>query len=233
MGYARDEITTAMRANGWSSVDISEAFNVIDKIPPEFIPKTSAPVLSKSNSSSTPPLVQSSKISPVLIYTLISLVILAGAGYFVMNIVDPSKGNISTTKTRIQQPTKTNSVSTAPQPATFHDRLLSCAKSTSSVPSPFGGDGFKTDILGQIDGKCNYVMYLPNNGTMTCKLNQVQQKEFSEYYRITMSADNMSGIVTTDLTQAGTHSTTTVDGNVIENPLEKATKDGTCVISGY
>lgn len=118
------------------------------------------------------------------------------------------------------------------------DMLTSCTPFQCEFTNPFDGKQHTRQVLGMVDGKCNYVESMPNGGQMTCNYNEDTRKNVAEYYRdIDEQSKNAESIginLSFDTSGSG-EGDVTVDGNPVNSnhSLEDAMKDGTCVVSGY
>ena len=94
----------------------------------------------------------------------------------------------------------------------FPDMLSSCTKYKCQFIHPLTGETMDREILGIIDGKCNYVEQMPNEGKMECKYTESVRKAAAQYYK--------------DIEEA--------ESSTVENPMQEAIDTGICIIiSGY
>ena len=87
------------------------------------------------------------------------------------------------------------------------------------------------EIFGIVDGKCNYVEEMPNNGTMECNYSESMRKAVAQYHRDLAAAESAETEI--QVGEEETKITYTIDGVEVENPLQEALDSGQCVISGY
>ncbi|MFA4872259.1 MAG: hypothetical protein WC610_04380, partial [Patescibacteria group bacterium] len=117
---------------------------------------------------------------------------------------------------------------------TFEDQLSSCIKYKTTFIHPFNGETMEKEILGIIAGKCGYVEQMPNGGKMECKYTESERKAVAQYYRDVAAGKSFGISINVELGEGGKQETTyTMDGKVVENPLQEAMNNGACVISGY
>jgi hypothetical protein len=113
----------------------------------------------------------------------------------------------------------------------FSDKLSSCTKYKTTFVHPLTGGTMEKEILGIIGGRCNYVEQMPNNGKMECKFTESARIASAQYYRDVAIAESAG--TSLDVDSNGQKWTYTIDGKVVENPLQEALDSGMCVISGY
>lgn len=116
---------------------------------------------------------------------------------------------------------------------TYADKLKTCTKYKTTFLHILTKQGMEREILGLIDGKCNFVEEMPNNGKMTCTLDQEQQLAFAKYYNDFANAQSYSLNIHLESDPASQESTEKIDGVEIINPMQAAFDNGSCVISGY
>ncbi len=114
----------------------------------------------------------------------------------------------------------------------FPDMLNSCTKYKCQFIHPFTGEAMEREVLGIIDGKCNYVEQMPNGGQMECKYTESLRKAAAQYYKDLVAAESSEFEMNINL---GSEPETkyTIDGKEVENPLQEALDTGVCIISGY
>ncbi len=115
----------------------------------------------------------------------------------------------------------------------FPDMLTSCTKYKCQFIHPFTGEDMKREILGIIDGKCNYIEQMPNSGQMECKYTESFRKVVAQYYRDIEYAESIGFEIDIDLGSEEQVTKYTIDGKEVANPLQEATDTGICIISGY
>lgn len=117
--------------------------------------------------------------------------------------------------------------------ADFPDKLSACEKYECMFTHPFTGETLKKEIKGIIDGKCQYIEQMPNNGKMECNYSEASRKIAAQYYEDIYSAESGKTEVITDLGTGETKTTYMLDGKEVENPLQEFLNNGTCIVSGY
>lgn len=177
-----------------------------------------------------------------LIAGILAIFLLAGAGC----------GKTTVTKTPLQKQTqgvtqKGTTQTSVPTPVTqksqetkladncdiFPDKLSSCEKYRCQFAHEFTGETLEKEILGIINGKCDYVEQMPNGGKMECKYTESARKAIAQYYKDVAAAESVGMQVNINLRSGEQKSTYTIDDKKVENPLEEAMNNGTCVLSGY
>lgn len=115
----------------------------------------------------------------------------------------------------------------------FADKLSSCIKYKTTFKHPLTGDMLEKEILGVINGKCNYVEQMPNGGKMECKYSESERVAVAQYYKDSATAESAGLSLSVDLGSGEKKTTYTINGKVVDNPLQELTDSGICVISGY
>jgi len=117
----------------------------------------------------------------------------------------------------------------------FADNLRACTPYKTTFKHLLTGETLEKEILGVIDGKCNYVEQMPNGGKMTCKYSETDRMAVAQYYKDIASAGSVGTSVQMNLGSNSAVQKTqyTINGKVVENPLQEATNCGVCVVSGY
>jgi len=115
----------------------------------------------------------------------------------------------------------------------FPDMLSSCTKYKCQFIHPFTGENMKREVLGIIDGKCNYIEQMPNGGQMECKYTESSRKVIAQYYKDTLTAESTGFDINIDLGSGEQETKYTIDGKEVENPLQEAMDNGFCTVSGY
>ena len=146
------------------------------------------------------------------------IVIGAGVVYSGMRYLDSSK------PVSDKQPTQTTENKATSRGDGFSAKLAACSPSSTSFKHPFTGEDMTRTIKGMVDGKCEFVETMPNNGAMTCRLDTSQQANAAKYYETIENAHQISGSL---------DGATTVDGQPVENVLSTLMDQKACTISGY
>lgn len=234
-GASQEQIKNSLMANGWQQQDVEEGFNNIV-------------AQSTPSSFSAIPVAASSGTWKIIAGIVIGVAILGGSAYLASQTVFKSKETPKISNEVSNQPsveTSTNTTTPQPsqQPATqtkpqspeivFADKLSSCTPYKISFKHPFTGDMLEKEILGIVNGKCDYVEQMPNNGKMECKYTENERKAAGQYYKDVASAESVGTSVNANLGSGETKTTYTIDGKVVDNPLHEFMNSGVCVITGY
>ena len=232
-GINNEQIKQPLLANGWQNVDIEEAFNSIN------YPAQGQPV---SNFSNKAPV----QIWKIIVASLIGIVVIGGGIYFVSQTFFKSKevqkvSNEVSNQSPTSKPTETVTPTEQPVKETqpqnpevvFADKLSSCTKYKTTFKHPLTGETLEKEILGIISGKCDYVEQMPNGGKMECKYSESERIAAAQYYKDVASAESAGTSVNTNLGNGEQKTTYTINGKVVDNPLQEAMNTGVCVISGY
>ncbi|MBI4196342.1 MAG: hypothetical protein HY539_00810 [Deltaproteobacteria bacterium] len=117
--------------------------------------------------------------------------------------------------------------------ADYAKGLEKCEKYSCKFTHPFTNTKMEKKILGLVDGKCGTTEEMPNHGMMACHYSEVQRKAVAQYLVKAMTAESVGMKTTIDTATGKAETRHTLDDKAVENPLDKAMNDGTCVISGY
>lgn len=115
----------------------------------------------------------------------------------------------------------------------FADKLSSCTPYKITFQHPFTGEMLEKEILGIVNEKCGYVEKMPGNGKMECQYTESERQVAAQYYKDMALAESFEANLNIDLESAEQQSTYTVNGKVVDNPLQELMNNGVCVISGY
>ena len=74
---------------------------------------------------------------------------------------------------------------------------------------------------------------MPNNSRMDWEYSESLRKAVTQYYRDVAAAESAGTSVKADLGSGKTETTSMIDGQEVENPLQEAMDSGACTISGY
>lgn len=124
-------------------------------------------------------------------------------------------------------------VAVAPDCDEFPDNLNSCTIFKCQFVHPFTGEIMQKEITGLVDGKCNYVEQMPDNGKMECNYTESQRTAAAQFYKDVMAGKSSGASASWDLFSDEQKITNTIDGKKVDNPLQTFMNDGTCIISGY
>lgn len=114
----------------------------------------------------------------------------------------------------------------------FIENLTTCTASSTTFTHPFDGNEYKRIIKGKVSDDCKYVETMPNNGTMTCNLNDSQRKDYVAYLTAVYQADDVQASSSSG-TQDSSSGETVIDGKTIKFDPNTFVNDGSCVVSGY
>lgn len=115
----------------------------------------------------------------------------------------------------------------------FPDKLDACEPFSCEFQHPFTGEMMEKEVIGLVNGKCQYTEEMPNNGRMDCEYTESMRKAAAQYYRDVAAAESVGTSVNADLGSGDVETTYTIDGKEVENPLQEAMTNGQCTISGY
>lgn len=238
----RETVTNSLLAQGWQKSDIEEAFNSINH---------SASNQRVSNFSSKVPI----QMWKIITASLLGVVIIYGGIYFISQRFFKSEETLKTSnEISDQSPTNqlpaSKSIETVipPEQSTeqnrelnlqinFANKLSSCTKYKITFKHPLTGDLLEKEILGIIDGKCNYVEQMPNGGKLECKYSENERVIVAQYYKDVYTAESTatetSISVSIDFASGKTNTEYTINGKVMDNPIQEAMNNGVCIISGY
>lgn len=229
-GVNREQIKSSLMTNGWQEQDIEEGFNSVN-----------TPVL--PGQSPTTPINPSIKKWKVFAGILIGAIVVGGGVYFASQTLfkpdeTPKISNEVSGQLPTNKPTETVAPSEQPSQSqnpeiVFADKLSSCTKYKTTFKHPFTGETLEKEILGIVNGKCNYVEQMPNSGKMECNYLENERIAVAQYYKDVATAKSVGTSVDADLGSGKQKTTYTINGKVVDNPLQEATNSGICVISGY
>ena len=234
-GISKEQIKSSLMTNGWQAQDIEEGFNNID-----------APNISTAYSAA--PVAASGGVWKMIAGIVIGVAVLSGGAYLASQTIFKSEEAPKISNEVVNQlPTETPSETVTPQqpseqptPQTqpqnpeivFADKLSSCTKYKATFKHPFTGDMLEKEILGVIGGKCNYVEQMPNGGKMECKYSESERMAVAQYYEDVANAESVGTSLSADLGSGEQKATYTINGKMVDNPLQEAMTSGACVISG-
>ena len=232
-GTSRDQIKNSLMSNGWQPRDIEEGFNAINSP----VPAEQSPV------SLIKP---ATAIWKIVAVSLVGVIIVGGGIYFAFQKFlkteeTPKVSNEVSNQIPTNQPTETITPTKQPaeqnQPKSpeiiFADKLSSCTAYKTTFKHPLTGDMLEKEILGIVNGKCDYVEQMPNGGKMECKYTESERKAAAQYYKDVATAESVGTSINANLGSGEQKTTYTINGKVVNNPLQEAMSSGICVISGY
>ena len=131
----------------------------------------------------------------------------------------------------ITQPYEVKSGETAQDLLLFAQKLEKGEPHLMKFKHPFTGEDLEREIIGIVDGKCEYTEGMPNGGKLECHYSPESRKAVAQYYRDLSNSDSSGTKVS--LSGEVQKTTYTIDGKEVENPLQECLKNGECLISGY
>ena len=232
----KEQIKNSLISNGWQAQDIEEGFNAVN-------------ISLSSEQYSNFPTKTPTKTWKIIAASLIGIVVIGGGVYlitqkFFKTEQTPRLSNELTNRSPVDnQPVENTPAPELPvkqlqetkgivSSDTFPDKLNSCTKYKTKFVHPLTGETLEKEILGIINGKCNYVEQMPNGGKMECKFTESIRIAAVKYYKDVAAAESAETSVM-NLGSGEQKTTSTIDGKVVENPLQEALNSGICVISGY
>lgn len=115
----------------------------------------------------------------------------------------------------------------------FVNNLSSCKAYKTNFIHPFTGETMDKEIFGIVDAKCKYIEQMPNGGQMECKYTESERIAVAKYYLDIAKASSSETEVSFSLNKGSVKNTYTINGKIVENPLQEALNNGACVIYGY
>jgi hypothetical protein len=167
-----------------------------------------------------------------VVSVVIILVAVGGSFYYIYSqprgrvVVPIATPDVKEEKTKQKQETREVLVN-------FADYLMECVKYKTTFVHPFTKEIMEREILGIIDGKCNYVEQMPNGGKMECKYSETERRSVAQFYLDVAGAESVNTKMSISINEDNKQTTTSLDGKEVVNPLQVATDNGTCVIVGY
>lgn len=231
-GFSQEQIKNSLIANGWQPQDVEKGFDAI-----------------KTNTLKTYLSIFSTVTWKTTVGITIGIVILGGGIYFISQALFKTEELPETSEVVSDQPPVEEPSETTPQqppeqtPQTeaqnqeiiFADKLSSCTEYKTTFEHLITGDILEKEILGIIDGKCNYLEQMPNGGMMECKFSESERIAVAQYYKNLAMAESFesSANIHISLEEVELETTFTIDGKVVDNPLQEVLNNGSCIVSGY
>jgi len=179
------------------------------------------------------------KIKKIIIILLILVLISIAAGvlvfqYFMQKSKNSVKDLVSTSAPLPTNPVA-QQVKKEVECGDFPDMIESCTKYTCEFDHPATGEKLAREISGIEDDKCRYAEEMPNGGKLNCNYGEEMRKLVARYYREVGNAASISADFEVDLDEEENDIdlTYTLDGKLIQNPVQEALETGECVITGY
>lgn len=111
----------------------------------------------------------------------------------------------------------------------FIQNLGSCKKYKENFTHPLTGDSLSREVIGYVEGKCNYTEQMPNGGKMECKYSLSDLSKTVKYY----SGLNESSSLSFSATLGGSSVSSQTNDQNSKNSVQDALSNGVCVISVY
>jgi hypothetical protein len=108
------------------------------------------------------------------------------------------------------------------------DKLRACEPMTCNFDHMMTGDSMQREIVGMVGGKCQYKKETPGGGELICNYDENLRKRAADYYWKMINADNVSSSTSSD--GESIESKTTIDGEVVDDPLNEALESGACEV---
>ncbi len=234
-GVSQEQIKNSLIANGWQQQDVEEGFsNMVAQSAPGSL--SAAPVAIPGGTRK------------IIVGIVIGMMVLGGGVYLASQTIFKPKemlkiSNKVSNQLSAETPTDTTTPPSSQQSAAqprlqqpemvFPDKLSSCTPYKITFKHPLTGEMLEKEILGIVNGKCDYVEQMPNNGKMECKYTESERKAAAQYYKDVASAETFGASVSANLVDGEQKTTYTIDGKVVDNPLQEFMNSGVCVITGY
>lgn len=232
-GVSREQIKSSLMTNGWQTQEIEESFAAVNfPVSPEQNPA----ILAKSPMA----------MWKIITASLIGVAVIGGGVYFASQTlfkseITPKVSNEVSNQSPTNKPTETVTPTKQPVKETqpqnpeivFADKLSSCTKYKTTFKHPLTGETLEKEVLGIVSGKCDYVEQMPNGGKMECKYSESERIAVAQYYKDVASAESAGTSVNADLGSGEQKTTYTINGKVVDNPLQEFMNSGVCVITGY
>ncbi len=207
--------------------------NEINSITPSVLP-------SFQTQPTTEPLESSQKeISHKKIKNIIGVVVILFLIILIISLIIVQKkvrNNISSDKPPfLSQLTPTTILTSTPDTecAEFIDKLENCLSYSCEFTHPLTKEKLIKEINGLVNGKCNYVEAMPNNGKMECDYELNQLKVIASYYRDMNNAESFEAEISSDFDETKISSSYTINGKEVPNPLQELINNGQCTVIGY
>ena len=164
----------------------------------------------------------------MMIIALMAMLLISGCGQQTQPTTQPAQQQeVPTEQVQEEPPTETELSGCD----AFPDKLDACESFSCEFEHPFTGEMMEKEVVGLVNGKCQYTEEMPNNGRMDCEYSESLRKAVAQYYRDVASAESVG--TSAKIGSEGTETTYTIDGQEVENPLQEAMDSGACTISGY
>ncbi len=230
-GYTFEQLRNVLIQQNYNLNDISEAIMFVSQ--------------ATSQNTNSPKLVKPSKsVLPTLIIGIIVLGLIVGGILFFTSQDNESNSNSVPVNENIDVISKVNNSSEKTQEElniesepfscdAFPDKLDSCESFSCEFEHPFTSELMEKEIIGLVNGKCQYTEEMPNGGRMDCDYTENLRKVIAQYYKDLVAAESAVTSIETDIGSEEAQIKYIIDGKEVENPLQEAMTNGQCTISGY
>ena len=234
-GYTPQQLYNSLIQQGYNPNEVNEAIKI-----------ASQP--NQQTSQSSEPVKKSFNLLPFMIIGVVVIGLIGGGIFFFTSQNDNTNSNIEansnnllTDKEAEQEPEQLVEEVQENEPSendlsgcdVFPDKLDACEPFSCEFEHPFTGEMMEKEVIGLVNGKCQYTEEMPNNGRMDCEYTESMRKAAAQYYRDVAEAESVGTSVNADLGSGDVETTYTIDGKEVENPLQEAMTNGQCTISGY
>lgn len=181
------------------------------------------------------------KVTLVVAVVLLILILVVGGVFVIKKYSKSNNKSIEEQQTLLSTPTinqqQTESDTTSPENGCddFPSMLEACTKYTCEFAHPLTGEQMTREITGINNSKCIYSEEMPNGGKMNCEYTDEMRTAVANYHRDLVDAESFGTEFSAELGPEETEvsSTYTIDGKVVNNPLQEALDTGQCIVSGY
>lgn len=115
----------------------------------------------------------------------------------------------------------------------FATNLYTCTPSVCSYIHPLGWEKMIKTIKLWSNGTCIMEETMPNNGLMTCSFNKETRELAAQYYLKILTANSIEFSAELASLDWTVNTNTTIDNEKIDDVLNNALNNGTCIISWY
>lgn len=233
-GVSQEHIMKSLMLNGWQAQDIEAGFTSL--------------INSKGQSSIT-------SGAKMAVWKIILIIVfssaIVGAGIYLasqqflqsgISSTDISDQVLTDKPTETSMPTEQLTEQNQPQSdedghtnnlVIFADNLHSCTPYQTTFQHPLTGEAMEREILGLVTDNCIYVEQMPNNGKMECSYTENERRAAAQFYKDSAAVESAETNASGNLMTGEYETTHTIDGQVVNNPLQEMLDNGSCIISGY
>lgn len=197
------------------------------------------PEITKSSDGEKPKKGKKAALVVALVLLILALVV---GGVFVMQKYSKpdiqsteEQQDLTNTPTINQQQLEPETASSDNGCDSFPDMLEVCIEYACEFTHPITGEQMTREIVGINNGKCNYLEQMPNGGKMDCEYTEEMRIAVAKYHRDLVDSESFGTDVSAELNPEGLNvdTTYTIDGKVVDNPLQEALDTSQCVVTGY